>query len=692
MAIELSLLGTYETDIFDESAAEIPAYDPTTQQLFVSNSADNDVDVLNISDPTNPFLSNFFSMDAYGDSVQSVAVSNGVVAVAVAPEDAAAAGSVVFFSTAGTFLSSVTVGVLPDALTFTPDGSKVVVANEGEPVFDDDDDDVLIDNPAGSVSIIDVSGGAASLTDANVTTANFDAFIGQEATLRAAGVRIAADFTIAHDAEPEFAAVSPDSTTAYVTLQENNAVAVVDLATGTITGIRSLGTVDYASESALDPSDEDGKINIANFPVKGLRMADAIATYEVDGQLYYVTANEGDARDDDEARVEDFILDPTVFPNAATLQLEANLGRLEVSSVDGDTDGDGDYDEIYTFGGRSFSIFSADGTLVFDSGSAFEEITASLFPVVFNSNNDENVSFDSRSDAKGPEPEGITIGEVNGVPYAFIGLERIGGIMVYDISTPTNAEFVQYINTRDFSGSPEAGTAGDLGPEGLIFIPAADSPTGLPLLAVTNEVSGSTSLFSIDADPDITDTFGTYNIDVDIINVNVTVVQVTEINQTFFQFNGSSSVNVIVSTTEVDRIFAGDGSDTVICGAGDDEADGGNGNDVIRGEIGIDILIGGRGRDTIYGGSDDDDCSGDAGRDTIYGGSGDDTIDGGSQGDTIRGGTGIDIIIGGSGKDDLRGGKDDDEIDGGSGKDSIFCGSGDDDADGGRSTDFINGG
>ncbi|NEQ98531.1 MAG: hypothetical protein F6K30_17725 [Cyanothece sp. SIO2G6] len=740
MAIELSLLGTYATGIFDESAAEIPAYDPATQQLFVTNGDTDAVDVLSISDPTTPTLAASLDVSTFGGGVQSVAVSDGIVAVAVAAADDAAAGSVVFFSTAGQQLGSVTVGVLPDALTFTPDGTKIVVANEGEPVLDANN--VLLSNPVGSISIIDIAGGVASAT---ATTLGFDAFVGQEVALRAAGVRIAAAFTAAQDFEPEFPAISPDGTTAYVTLQENNAVAVVDLNTSTITGIQSLGTVDFSSTSALDPSNEDSLINIANFPVAGFRQADAIATYEVGGQVYYVTANEGDGRDDETARVAEITLDPTVFPNAATLQLEENLGRLEVSTVNGDIDNDGDFDELYAYGGRSFSIFSADGTLVFDSGAAFEQITAAEFPEFFNSTNDESVSIDDRSDDAGPEPEGITIGEINDVPYAFIGLERIGGVMVYDISDPTAAEFVQYINTRDISGDPEAGTAGDLGPEGLVFISAEDSPTGIPLLAVTNEVSGTTSIFSINAAPDITptlDTFTTFDIDVTLVNVNVNIVQV---NQTF-EFTGSNEVNIIVSTVDIDIINAGGGSDVVICGGGndqvdggdgddtidcgdgddeadggsgdddihggsgndqvdggdgddtidcgdgDDEADGGNGSDVIRGKIGIDIIIGGNGKDNLFGGAGDDDCSGDGGQDFIYGGAGDDTIDGGNQGDTLRGGVGIDIIIGGNGKDNIRGGSDDDEITGDNGRDNIFCGSGDDSAEGGSATDFINAG
>ena len=40
-------------------------------------------------------------------------------------------------------------------------------------------------------------------------------------------------------------------------------------------------------------------------------------------------------------------------------------------------------------------------------------------------------------------------------------------------------------------------TAGDLGPEGLVFIPAAQSPNGRPLLVVGNEVSGTTAVLQL---------------------------------------------------------------------------------------------------------------------------------------------------------------------------------------------------
>ncbi|MEZ4518076.1 MAG: hypothetical protein R3C44_15065 [Chloroflexota bacterium] len=68
---------------------------------------------------------------------------------------------------------------------------------------------------------------------------------------------------------------------------------------------------------------------------------------------------------------------------------------------------------------------------------------------------------------------------------------------MFDITHPRAPQFIQYINSRDFSGDPEAGTAGDLGPEGIVFISRADSPTHTPLLAVGNEVSGSIAIFEI---------------------------------------------------------------------------------------------------------------------------------------------------------------------------------------------------
>ena len=913
-SIELTPIGLFDTGIFDDGAAEIPAFDPAAQRLFVTNGANDTIDALDLSDPSNPTLAFEIDITPFGDGVNSVAVSNGILAAAIESDPATDPGSVVFFDSDGNVLNQVTVGALPDQLIFTPDGTKVLVANEGE--ADEDDPDI---NPPGSVSIVDIADGVAN---ASVTTAEFTTFDGQEEELRSRGIRIFPDVSVSEDVEPEFIAVSGDSTKAFVALQENNAIAVVDLeaseitelqplgvtdfsrglprltnyawdlsgevlgttpagqeillgglsglfyegttddgklkfiatpdrgpngeptdvdddgvkerpfplpdyqaklvrftldeesgefeiteeisltredghtpitglpnlqagesgaaytdespvdllgnplendpfgadmesvlvapdgsfwlsdeyrpaiyhfgadgvlidrfipqgtaasvgqpegtfgtetlpevyaqrranrgfegmalntdngnlyafiqspidnpdvtnseakaadessdfnsrnsqvlrilevdpatgsavgeyvyflegspgvdkigdavyvgdgkfnvierdsgtdadsekfifevdltgatniigtdlstATGSDTalegmtpddlaamGIQSvnktqilnlpsigyiagdkpeglalldngslavindndfglldeeipvdgsvpfnpdptqttLGIIDFDLDNGLDPSDEDGGINIDNQPVFGLFQPDTIVSYEVDGETFIVTANEGDSRDE-VADVIDIELDPTAFPNAAELQLPEELGNLEVSTIDGDLDGDGDFDQLFAYGSRSFSIRDSNGNIVFDSGDDFEQITAELVPELFNSNGTVD-SFDVRSNDSGPEPEGLAIGEIAGKTFAFIGLERTSGIMVYDITVPAESEFVQYINPLD----AETGDAANIAPEGLVFIAADDSPNGEPLLAVANEISGTTSIFQID--------------------------------------------------------------------------------------------------------------------------------------------------------------------------------------------------
>ncbi len=511
--IELNVLGSYRSpgDVFDSGAAEILAHDGVNQRLFVVNAGAATVDVLDIQDPSSPVLLQTIDATAEGASANSVAVHDGLVAVAIEAEVKQDPGKVVFYN-AGDLgkVGAVTVGALPDMVTFTRDGNKVLVANEGEPSDDYSND------PVGSVSIIDLSAGVAGAT---VATAGFEAFNSQEASLKASGVRIfGPGATVAQDLEPEYIAVAPDNRTAWITLQENNAVAELDIEAGVILDIKPLGFKDHSIiGNELDASNKDSGIHIQSWPVLGMYQPDAIASYQYNGKTYYITANEGDSRDYDgfseELRLKDLILDADAFPDAAELQEDENLGRINVTSTlgvsnacdpsDPDTDVEADcvYDAIYTYGARSFSIWSAEGQQVFDSGSEFERITASRIPDNFNSNNDGNDSMDSRSDDKGPEPEAITVGSINGQTFAFIGLERVGGIMVYDVTNPQNPDFIQYINNRDFSASDtdlEAGLGGDLGPEGVAFIDGASSPTGVPLLAVANEVSGTTTIYRID--------------------------------------------------------------------------------------------------------------------------------------------------------------------------------------------------
>ncbi|MEQ8577459.1 MAG: choice-of-anchor I family protein [Balneola sp.] len=668
--VSFDFLGDYHTGIFDGGAAEISAYDPASKHLFFTNADANSVVVLDISDPNNPTEVTAIDMSVYGGGVNSVAIFNGLVAVAVEAAIKTDAGSVVFFeASTGAFINSITAGALPDMLIFTPDGSKVIVANEGEP---NDDYDV---DPEGSITIIDVSGGAASAT---TSTADFTAYNSEKTTLLEAGVRIfGPGATVAQDLEPEYIAIDSTGTTAYVSLQEANALAVVDIISATVTEIIALGYKNHATAgNELDASNDDDEINITNWPVWGMYQPDAISSFTMNGTTYIVSANEGDSRDYDgfseEARVKDLRLNPSIFTDP-DLQEDENLGRInitttlgvntdstflyteldgdqEVAEVDTDAEGEGEfylsatedtlhylfyiegldfgeiaggdsvtvsslddvtgmhfhfeesgangnvvfnigtdadtefelvdstaawisgfwvqgeglngsdlsdfvsalksaafeeevnlyvnvhtaanpggeirgqlygdpmYDALYSYGARSFSIWNpSTGELVWDSGSEFEQILSVLDPENFNSTNSENDSFDNRSDDKGPEPEAVTVVKLAGKVYAFIGLERIGGVMVYDITNPTAPEFVTYDNVRNFD---EANFNEDMieslddladhsgiktilestiasGPESISFLKQGASPIGLPLAVLSNEITGSITIHEI---------------------------------------------------------------------------------------------------------------------------------------------------------------------------------------------------
>ena len=1052
---QLRVLGTYETGLFDESAAEIVAHDPNTQRVFVVNANSATIDVLDISDPTNPNLINQIDVSPFGAVANSVAVNeNGIVAVAVEPDNQQDPGTVVFFDADGQELGQVTVGALPDMLTFTSDGTKVLVANEGEP------NDDYTNDPEGSVSIIDISGGVNNLTQADVSTADFSAFIGREEELRNKGVRIyGPGSNAAQDLEPEFIAVDGNDTTAFVTLQENNAVAVVDIenanivdvlplgakdysrglpsltqfefsdlpvlgtteggqeillgglsglwyegtdddgnlqfvtvpdrgpngaptdvdddgdnerpfalpdyqarivrftldegsgdieiteqipltredGTTEITGLPNipgvdeepvdlsrnpleydsfgadmegivinddgtywtvdeyrpaiyhfdvdgslidrfvpegtaadagetegtfgtetlpaeysnrrrnrgfeaialdtdedilysfiqtplanpdraasddssvirmlgidpetgtpvaeyvyllekptidpgnnsllvdkigdavynaedetfyilerdssttatgkkfifeidltgatnlladdapslpenttleqldvdeifdlgiqpvnktkitnlpslgylagdkpeglsllpdgrlavlndndfglldedipgdgtvplnpepvpvvLGLIDFSESNQIDPSDRDDGINLGNWPVFGLLQPDSIASFVIEGKTYYVTADEGDARGydelDEEARVGDdeYVLDPDVF-DVAALEDDAAIGRLTVTTEDGDIDNDGDYDQIFANGGRSFSIWDAAGNLVFNSGDSIERETADLIPDNFNSNRDEN-TFDDRSDNSGPEPEAITTGVLGDKTYTFVGLERTGGIMVYDVSNPTSPDFVQYMPNRDFTvefdtnanGDPDPtpeqlSAAGDLGPEGFQFISPEDSPNGEALLVVANEISGTTTVYEFSPDQDIPGTPGDNNLEGGTGDDNIDGFAG---NDTLSGFGGSDTIN---GSAANDDINGNRGDDRISGGDGDDRVNGGLENDTIFGNNGDDNLIGRLGNDRMLGGDGEDTLSGGQGRDRLNGGADDDTLTGGAS-------------------------------------------------------------
>ncbi len=478
--LDLSVL-----DSIGLAGAEISAYDPTSKNFYVTS--DSGLQIVSAANPGDlvagaviDFSSEAFG--AFGNGITSVAIANGIVAVAVANAAKSEPGRVFLLDASGTLIKSVTVGALPDMLTFTPDGKQILVANEGERDGANGELDA-----AGGVSIINLAGGAAQAT---VTTLDFIAFDGREDALRAAGVRIFNGKSASIDLEPEYIAVAANGKEAIVTLQEANAVALLDLTTQKFTKIVPLGLKKYQG-LLTDFSDRDGGyVPLSDKPVFGMYMPDAVTAFTSKGRTYYAMANEGDDRDDfmaggEKARLSTLTLDPVKFPDAAALKANAVLGRLNTPNpaavgkgISGDTDGDGDIDQILSYGARSFSIVDSRGKQVFDSGDHIERFIASQGTEVFD---------DNRSDDKGPEPEGITSAVVDGRTLVFVGLERGGGgVMVYDVTDVRNVQFVTY-----------ARNASDVSPEGLHYVSATNSSTGQALLALTNEVSSTLTVYGL---------------------------------------------------------------------------------------------------------------------------------------------------------------------------------------------------
>ena len=550
-----SMVGRFVTGIYGTGAAEIVAFHPSSKTIYAVNGSKNQLEILDASTlgtsaianpltasnltgtslsfpttvtakvngvdtPINIALATF---PTRGGGATSVAVHGDLLAVAVANNTITDKGVVLFYNIAGynarspRFIKAVQVGSLPDMVTFTPDGSKVVVANEGEP-----SDDYLTD-PEGTVAIIDVTSGTPADT---ATLANFNAFDSQKASLTAAGVKFAnpgapLDISVSQDLEPEYIAISDDSKTAFVTLQENNAIAIVNLTTKAVTEIKPLGFKDYSlTKNALDISDKDSSTGGASVKFQtvaglyGMYQPDTIATYTSGGVTYIVTSNEGDAREytgyTEQVRVKDIkaTLNPDLLAAYTAAGGDNGLGRLRVTNAMGLNATTGLYDKLYAFGARSFSIWKADGTMVYDSASTLERLTAAIFGSKFNTSHTSNKG-DDRSDDKGPEPEALAVGQVGSKTYAFVGLERMGGFFIFDITTPTAPVFVEHVINRDLAATfaiDDTGanlhtgayaTAGDLGPEGMKFVPAASSPTGKALLVIGNEVSGTVSVYQI---------------------------------------------------------------------------------------------------------------------------------------------------------------------------------------------------
>ncbi len=561
--LTIDVVGRFASGVYGKSAAEIVQFHGTSNSVFAVNGATNQIEKISIAAlPTagvgNPINDESLSSTPFSfpstasvlvdadnsetitlGALNSIAVSGDMLALAVEGETKQSDGVVLFYSLdmmgEATFTKAVKVGTLPDMLTFTPDGSKVLVANEGEPASDYSVD------PEGSISVIMIDNGVPAdlaatinLTDDIVFSSDlldsedYDTDEERMQLLMEAGVKFAGPDgnTVAKELEPEYIAVSADSKIAYVAMQESNAIGVINLDDMTIE-IKALGFKDW-SQFDIDYTNEDELPAFRKLPsVYGMYQPDTITTYTWNGATFVVTANEGDSRDYDayseEIRVRDIVdpdeLNQTLSPALQDLYDETGgrngLGRLKVTTALGDADNDGEFEALYAYGARSFSIWDQNVNLVFDSGDDFGKISSAILGEDFNSAHTENKG-DNRSDDKGGEPEAVDVGTINGRTYAFIGSERSGDLFIYDVTNPFQSTFVSHYNNRDFSvdfeldddlddpcdtseglDCTEVPNAGDLGPESIKFISADTSPNGNALLVVGNEVSGTVTVYQV---------------------------------------------------------------------------------------------------------------------------------------------------------------------------------------------------
>ena len=488
----------------DGGVAEIVAYDKDNNNAWVVNGATGKLDILSMGNVTGARSDAMTatSIDISGKAAQaestftygdmtSVAVStkDDLVAVALQDKSYDKRGYIAFLRKNGDFLGMVPAGFQPDMVTFTPDGNTVLAANEGEPRNGIGSG---ITDPKGSVSVIRVNheNPAASRSE----DADFTAFDSKRDELVKQNIILSKGTAPSADLEPEYIAAS--NTKAYVTLQEANAIAVLDLSGGNYDGVYSMGFKDLGAESNAIDVLEDDKYEAAVYPdAVGAYMPDGIAAWESGGQQYIATANEGDARE-----WGDYANEGKVSITSADGTEAKKVRAIKADGTDGLPEG-----KTVLFGGRSFSIYKVEDSglkQVYDSGNEFEKKTAETLASYFNCSNDDNL-IDSRSRKKGPEAENVTVGTVNGKIYAFIGLERIGGIMVYDVTDPEKAQYSNYVNSRDFSEDPAKlgegveSLKGDVAPEGLAFVSASDSPSKTPILLSAFEVSGTVAAYAV---------------------------------------------------------------------------------------------------------------------------------------------------------------------------------------------------
>ena len=503
-----------------EGSAEIATYHAGSKRIFATNGVKNTIDIFDISDVANPKKVGSVELSPYGNDVTSVAAGKDVVVAVVNVSDKFSAtgvptttnGKIVVFDTAGKVLSSPDVlGVLPDSVSFAPNGTTALVAIEAQPVCAKDDpataakedaDYTKASDPVGGVTVVDLSDPAAPV----LKFAGFDQFTVAE--MRAKGIAVSSVVNnVSKDFEPEFASAI-DNNYAYVTIQEANAIGKLNIQTATFESI-TRAFESNVSKVARDTSDRDsgaGPRTYAN--VVGASQPDAIAGFKMGSGNYFITANEGDAREytclNDDLRASALKVDPRRFADWKTLSGSAALGRAKVNPNNGDRDGDGDIDTIHLRGSNSMTMYR-NGLAIWDSADLLDQIQTAAFGVA-NINGSHSLSSDKatmnyvgqdRSDDKGSEPEGVAVGMVGDRRIAVLGLERMSALAVFDITQPRVPVFIEWLQMLPTKATP-AKDVKYWSPEGIVFVPADKSPSGKALIITSYELSGSLSIHQIE--------------------------------------------------------------------------------------------------------------------------------------------------------------------------------------------------
>lgn len=503
-----------------DGGTEIGTFHAGSKRIFTTNGVKNAVDIFDISDVANPKKVGSVALSPYGNDVTSVAAGRDVVVAVVHVSAKFSAtgvptssnGKIVVFDTNGKVLSSPDIlGVLPDSVTFAPNGTTALVAIEAQPVCAKDDpatpakedtDYSKASDPVGGVSVVDLSNPAVPV----VRFAGFDQFT--VAQMRAKGIAVSSVVNnVSKDFEPEFVSAA-DNNFAYVTIQEANAIGRLNIQAARFESITRAfeSRVDYVARDTSDRDSGAGPRSYKN--VVGASQPDAIAAFKVGGGEYFVTANEGDAREytclDDDLRASALKVDPRRFPNWKTLSGSAALGRAKVNPTMGDKDGDGDIDTIHLRGSNSMTMYR-NGIVIWDSADLLDQIQIKAFGVA-NINGSHSLSSDKstvnyvgqdRSDDKGAEPEGVAVGMVGDRRIAILGLERMSALAIFDITQPRNPVFQEWLQMLPTKATP-AKDVKYWSPEGIVFVPADKSPSGKALIITCYEVSGSVSIHQIE--------------------------------------------------------------------------------------------------------------------------------------------------------------------------------------------------